>query len=67
MGPVLRRRKNGRSYKCKNRVSIDLGRGDNNWITGYVVQVTERFVTYFREDTMFVAEPIIAEADSDSV
>ena len=52
--------KNGRSYKCKDRVSIDLGRGDNSRITGYVVQVAERFVTYIREDTMFLAEPIIA-------
>ena len=56
--------KNGRSYKCKDRVSIDLGRGDNSRITGYVVQVAERFVTYVHEDTLFWAAPVFDDANN---
>ena len=44
----------GYKCKCKNRVSIDLGLEDNSWITEYVVQVANRFVTYVREETILI-------------
>ena len=55
------------SYKCKNRVSIDLELGDNSRINGYVVQVTNDIVKYVHEETMFLAEPVIEEAMNESL
>ena len=53
--------RNWHGYKCKNRVSIDLGIGNNirnNIRTiGCVVQYYK--VTYICEETMFLVEPII--------
>ncbi len=53
-GEGLPRSWHGYKCKCKNRVSIDLGLGDNSRITGYVVQVADRFVTYVREETILI-------------
>ena len=58
---------NHQNYKCENRVSIDLELGDNSQTNGYVVQVTADNVTYVREDTMFLAEPVIKAAMNTSV
>jgi hypothetical protein len=55
------------SYKCKNRVSIDLELGDNSRINGYVVQVTNNSMKYVRDETMFLAEPVIEEAMNESL
>ena len=53
---------NMRCYRCKTRVSIDLGLGDNSRINGYVVQATSHEVKYVREETIFFGEPVIEEA-----
>ncbi len=58
---------NIQNYKCKNRVSIDLELGDNSRSNGYVVQVTAYNVAHVREETMFLAEPVIEEAKNASV
>ena len=55
---------NGHAYKCKNRVSIDQGIGNYHQPGvkfGYVVKVTHDKVTYVREETMFLTEPIIKD------
>ena len=54
-------------YKCKNRVSIDLGLGDNSRTNGYVVQVTNHNVKYVREETIFLGKPVIEEARNASL
>ncbi len=47
--------------------SVDLGLGDNSRINVYVVQVSNNIVKYVREETMFLAEPVIEEAMNESL
>ncbi len=61
---------NGHAYKCKNRVSIAHCIGNSHQLSlkfGYVVKVTHYKMTYIREETMFLMEPIIKEAWDESV
>jgi len=61
---------NGHEYKHKNRVSIAHWIGNSHQLGlkfGYVVKVTHYTVTYVREETMFLTEPIIEDVWNESV
>ena len=62
---------NGHKYKLKNRVSIAYWPNPNSrqlgLRIGYVVKVTKCRVTYVREETMFLTDPIIEYAHNISV